>query len=170
MKQLLQYPVFRFFAAAVVASVSVVTVVGLGIRYYEKNDTDSPYEFEVVNIVNLADNPELAEAIRREREKVAPPKNEPPPPPEMPERMVNGFVHLEYTINPDGSVSNVRVVGAAPSGVYEDQAVARVSRSMHAPAYTDDGRAVARRATEIVEFSVPASEVGRPGADAGASD
>lgn len=164
MKQFLEYAWFRFLAAGVIASVTIVTVVGLGIRYYDQPEDDPlPPEFEWVDVVDLADNPALAEAIRREREKNGVPENEPPPPPVLPERMVTGFVHLEYTVNPDGTVSNVRVVGAAPSGVYEERAVAEVSRSMHAPAYNDDGEAVARRTTEIVEFSVPASELGEPG-------
>ncbi|HEX7029021.1 MAG TPA: energy transducer TonB [Gammaproteobacteria bacterium] len=164
MKQLLQYAWFRFFAAAGVASVTVVTVVGLGIRYFDKPEEDPlPAEFEFVEIVNLAENPALAEAIRKEREKQGVQEDKLPPPPVLPERMVSGFVHLEYTINPDGTVSDVRVVGAAPSGVYEERAIAEASRSMHAPAFNDAGEAVARRVTEIVEFSVPASELSNSG-------
>ncbi|HEX7048056.1 MAG TPA: TonB family protein [Gammaproteobacteria bacterium] len=160
MKQFLQYAWVRFLAAAAVASVVIVMVVGLGIRYFDKPEDPLAHEYEIVKIVDLADNPALAEAIRREREKNgATPGNEPPPPPMLPERRVTGFVHIEYTINPDGTVTDVQVIGAAPSGVYEEQAVAEVSRSMHAPAYNADGEAVARRATEIVEFSVPASEL-----------
>lgn len=161
MKHIAQYAWFRFLASAVVASVVIVLVVGLGIRYFDKPEEDPlPAEFEIVKIVNLADNPALAEAIREERERQdGQPENAPPPPPVLPERMVTGFVHMEYTINPDGTVSDVRVVGAAPSGVYEDEAIAEVSRSMHAPAFNEDGEPIARRATEIVEFRVPASEL-----------
>lgn len=152
----------RFAASALAASVLIVMTLGVVIRYFERPERDPLLsELEYVKIVNLADNPALAEAVRREREANGslPPENEPPPMPVMPERMVSGFVHVEYTINPDGSVSDVRVVGAAPSGVYEQQAVARISRSMHAPAFNEAGDPVARSATEIVEFSVPASEL-----------
>ncbi|HEX6928144.1 MAG TPA: TonB family protein [Gammaproteobacteria bacterium] len=162
MKVFLQSTWFRFLASGVIAGVFVIAVVGTAIRFYTPSPEDPLLsELEQVRIVSVADNPALAEAIRREREKHQGvlPEPVPPPPPLRPEREISGFVQLEYTINPDGSVSDVRVVGSAPSGVYEDQAVAEVSRSMHAPAFNDAGEAVPRRTTEIVEFTVPASQL-----------
>lgn len=153
----------RLAAAATVATVAVVIVVGSAIRYYgPEHDDRALSALQDVRVVSLAENPALAEAIRKERERNGDvhPKNEPPPmPPPRPARNVSGFVHLEYTINPDGSVSDVIVIGAAPSGIYEQQAVEKVARAMHAPAYNDAGEAVARRATEIVDFSVPADQI-----------
>lgn len=165
MKSILHNALFRFLASAIVAAVLVITVVGAGIRFYQPREEDPMLaDLQQMKVVNLADNPRLAEAVRKEREKHATEEpRTPPPPPLVPERQITGFVHVEYIINPDGSVSDVRVIGAAPSGVYEQQAIARVSRSMHAPAYNDDGEAVPRRATEIVEFSVSASELRNPG-------
>lgn len=160
MKKLLEQTWFRMLASAGVATLAVLVVVGGAIRYYEPAPEDPMLEFEQVDILDLAENPALAEAIRKEREKYAEKaEREPPPPPPLPERQISGFVQVEYTINPDGTVSDVQVLGAAPSGVYEERAVAQVSRSMHAPAYNEAGEPVARRTTEIVEFSVPASEL-----------
>jgi len=154
---------FRLMASAVVATIVVVVVVGSAIRYYEPEQEDRALSaLQEIRIVSLAENPALADAIRRERERNGDvsPRNEPPPlPPSRPSREIAGFVQVEYTINPDGSVSDVRVIGAAPAGVYEEQAVAEVRRSMHAPVFNDAGEAVARRTTEIVEFSVPASRL-----------
>lgn len=161
MKMNLQCFWFRLLVSASVASVVIVGLVGTAIRYYEPPEESvarSPLEF--VKVVNLADNPALAEAVRRERERngTVRPEHEPPPPPMLrPERQVSGFVQLEYTINADGTVSDVRVVSAAPRGVYEKEAIERVSRTMHAPVFNDAGEAVARRTSEVIEFSVPSS-------------
>lgn len=166
MKNITNSFLLRFLASAAVASVVIIAVLGAGIRYYERPEEDPVLsELQSMRIVNLADNPRLAEAIRKARERNGTVQAErtPPPPPVMPERQVSGFVHVEYTINPDGSVSDVRVIGAAPRGVYEQQAIAHISRQMHAPVFNDSGEAVARRTTEIVEFTVPASELANRG-------
>lgn len=149
----------RILGSFLIATAFVVTVVGIGIRvFHSPDDGDPMLEYEEVDVVSLGDNPQLADAIKREREKYeAPPESSAPPlPPPMPEREIAGFVQLEYTINPDGSVSDVRIIGATPSGVYEEQAIEQVSRRMHAPTF-EDGEPVARRATEVIDFSVPAS-------------
>lgn len=165
MKGMPRYTWFRFLASALIAGVLIIAVVGAAIRHFERPEPDPLLaELQYVDVVNLAENPALAEAVRKEREKHGdlPPPGAPPPP-DLPPRQVSGFVHVEYVINPDGTVTDVRVVGAAPAGVYERQAVEQVRRSMHAPAYSEDGEALPRRATEIVEFTVPASTLREPG-------
>lgn len=152
----------RMLLAGVVAAFAVLFVLGAILRYYdERNDRgdDAVTNAFVVDVVDLRERPDLAEAIRRERERYEEPEEKLPQPPPLPERQITGFVQLEYTIEPDGTVSNVRVIGAAPSGVYEERAIAEASRRMHAPVYNDAGEPVARRTTEIIEFSVPASEL-----------
>lgn len=159
MKSMTQYVWFRFLASALIAGVLIIAVVGAAIRHFDRPEPDPLLaELQYVDVVSLAENPALAEAIRKERESYGDvPSRGAPPPPDIPPRQVSGFVHVEYVINPDGTVTNVRVVGAAPAGVYERQAVEQISRGMHAPAYSEDGEAIPRRATEIVEFTVPAS-------------
>lgn len=163
MKELVHNFWFRLLASGAFASLVVIVIVGGAIRYYTPPPQDPTLsQLKEVRIVNLAENPLLAEAIRKEREKhgeAEPEREVPPPPPPRPERQVSGFVQLEYTINPDGTVSDVVVLGSAPAGVYEQQAIARISRSMHAPMFNDAGEAIARRTNEIIEFSVPASEL-----------
>lgn len=80
----------------------------------------------------------------------------PPPPFELAAREVTGFVQLVFTVQPDGRATDVRVYGAVPPGYYEEQAMAAVQERRWEPGYDAGGRAVARRATEIIEFSVPA--------------
>lgn len=150
----------RLLLSAAAACAFVIVVVGIGIRVYNKpKEYQAITPLQEVRVVNLRENPELAEIIRKKRAgQQTEPEPRTPPPPVIPEREITGFVQLEYTINPDGTASDVKVLGAAPAGVYEEQAVARTQRSMHAPAY-ENGEPVARRVTEIVEFTVPASEV-----------
>lgn len=150
---------FRFAASLAVATVVVVTVVGIAVNFYTPKEEDPVMpELQEVNVISLKDNPDLQRMIREARNQEPEPSRELPEPIQVPEREVQGFVQLEYTVNPDGTVSDVEVVGAAPRGVFEQRALERVRNSMHAPGYRD-GEAVARRTTEILEFSVPASEL-----------
>ena len=71
-------------------------------------------------------------------------------------RDVRGIVQLEVLVDAAGSVTNVRVIDASPAGVYEERAVAQVSTRRYEPEYVD-GRAVATRRLEIVDFSVRAA-------------
>lgn len=154
---------FRLAGSAAVASVVVIAVVGSAVRYYAPVHEDRAIStLQEVDVISLADNPALAAAIRKERElhgDIHPENEAPPPPPPRPTRDISGFVHVEYTINPDGSISDVKVLGAAPAGVYEEQAIAQVSRQMRAPVFNDAGVAVSRRTTEIIDFSVRADQL-----------
>lgn len=157
---------FRFLVSAAVASVGVIGLLAAGISIFEPDIKDPVTAMHEVEVVNLAENPELAEMIRKEREKYREPEPASPPPPEplpqiIDDRRIEGFVQLEYTINADGTVSDVRVVGAAPRGVYEQEAVRRIEASMHVPKY-ENGEPVASRTSEVVEFSVPVSELKSP--------
>lgn len=86
-----------------------------------------------------------------------PPMRLPPPPPvEFRREDITGFVQLRFTVQPDGRATDIRVFGAIPPGIYEDQAIAQVRARRWDPALDEAGRPVARAATEIVEFTVPA--------------
>jgi protein TonB len=49
------------------------------------------------------------------------------------QQQIEGKVTLSITIMPDGSVRDVRVVNAAPRGVFEDSAMQSVSRWRYKP-------------------------------------
>lgn len=151
---------FRLSVSLVVATVFIVSAVALGVNFYseEEEDPRALPDLSEVTMISVKDNPDLARMIREARGEPVDPLRELPEPPKQPERQVQGFVQLEYTINPDGSISDVEVVGAAPSGVFEERAVQRLQQSMRAPVY-EDGEPVTRRRTEIIEFSVPVSEM-----------
>ena len=63
------------------------------------------------------------------------------PDPEFPElareQDLAGYVDLEFTVNPDGSVADVTVLKSRPAGVFESSAVAAVSRWRYRPIARD---------------------------------
>lgn len=147
---------FRFFGSAVVATVFVLVVVVIGVDYYEP-ELEDPVSATMrsVNLVDAQD-PELKQALAESGLEVPTRRRPEPPKPLLEERQVSGFVQLLYTVNPDGSTSNVRVIGAVPRGYYEEQAVAEIERRMHSPGY-ENGEPVARELEAVIEFTVPAS-------------
>lgn len=66
-------------------------------------------------------------------------------------RTATGFVQLEVITRPDGSVADVKVLGATPAGVYEQQAITSV-RTRRYPRSADGERHL-----ELVDFKVPES-------------
>ncbi|HET7371385.1 MAG TPA: energy transducer TonB, partial [Gammaproteobacteria bacterium] len=73
-------------------------------------------------------------------------------------RQVSGIVQVAYTVQPDGSATNIRVTGAAPKGYYEKQAKEIIASSYHRPTMGDDHRLHAREASTIIHFTVPAHQ------------
>jgi hypothetical protein len=155
----------RILISMVVATAFVLTMTALGVRWFYEPEREGEATYRLIERIELigGDDPKLAERRReRQREFVreGAREREAPPPPvvERPEREVRGFVQVEFTVLPDGSIENFEVVGAHPEGVYEDRARARVEARDYAgtvsPIETDG-----RRISEVVQFSVPASEV-----------
>jgi len=66
-------------------------------------------------------------------------------------RGISGWVDLEFTVTPDGSVANVVVLAAEPSGVFEQAARSALARSRYSPVQRD-GEAVAQRSRIRVRF------------------
>lgn len=64
-----------------------------------------------------------------------------------------GWVELEFTIAPSGSVRDVQVVGAEPRGVFEAAATAALAQWQFRPRVVA-GRAVAQRSTITLRFDV----------------
>ncbi|MGB5589869.1 MAG: energy transducer TonB [Gammaproteobacteria bacterium] len=70
------------------------------------------------------------------------------PPLEIPQRQRTGFVQLEFTVGADGRVAEAEVVRAAPSGYYEEQALA-ILRSRRF-----EDLAPGETSTEIIDFRI----------------
>lgn len=71
-------------------------------------------------------------------------------------RQRRGFVQLEFEVSADGRPNNIRVVGAAPAGYYEEQALRRIASQRFEPA-RQQGGAPAPARSEIIEFEYSSS-------------
>ena len=134
----------RIVLSLCVAVVLVGLFAMMGINtYFEKPPINQVTAFRV----ERATQAEL-EMIRRTE---APPAEELEPPLPRPDRERDGFVQLEFEVTPDGRARDVRVVGAMPTGYFEEQAVQKIERLRFVPDRVD-GVAVASVRTQIVEF------------------
>lgn len=68
-------------------------------------------------------------------------------------RRIEGWVKLEFTITPQGTVKDIRVVEAYPKGVFERAAVEAIARWKFKPLVID-GRPVEQRAVQLLEFKL----------------
>ena len=66
-------------------------------------------------------------------------------------RNIGGWVDLEFTVTPDGKVTDIAVLAAEPSGVFDRAARSALARSRYRPV-TRDGVPVAQRARIRVRF------------------
>ena len=66
---------------------------------------------------------------------------------------VSGWVEIEFTIEPDGSVSDPRVIDAEPPRIFERNAVRAIYKWKFKPRIVD-GKPVARRATQRLDFNL----------------
>ncbi len=86
----------------------------------------------------------------------APPKPMTTPAPEYPPKAlsdgVSGYVEVEFTVMPDGSVQDVSVVGADPPRTFEVAAVKAVSQWKFKPG-TRDGAPVAVHVRQKLSFN-----------------
>jgi protein TonB len=65
------------------------------------------------------------------------------------QRGIEGWVQVEFTITPAGTVANPTVIDADPKGLFEDAAVKAISRWKYNPK-VEEGRAVERRGVRVV--------------------
>lgn len=70
-------------------------------------------------------------------------------------RNIEGEVEVEFTVLPDGSVTDVRVLDANPPGIFEHEARRAVLRWQFRP-QMQDGRPMSIRARQAIEFRLPA--------------
>jgi protein TonB len=104
----------------------------------------------VGEIASFADtSAELAEAVAvgagtgSDRDVVPLVRVDPDYPPRARQRGIEGYVDLEFTIGPAGAVENPRVIGASPTGVFDDAALRAVRRWRYNPKL-ENGVAVSR--------------------------
>lgn len=151
----------RFLVSAGVALVGVFAVLAAVLSYFrEPPRVEQAMAEELltgVEVIDLDKDPRLKELLAREGMVVAESQKKPEPPPkvELPERMVQGFVQLEFTVDEEGIVKDARVIGAVPKGYYEAEALAAIGRKVYMPEYRD-GEPVASQRTEVIQFEVPA--------------
>ena len=68
-----------------------------------------------------------------------------------------GWVDVQYTVNVDGSVSNITVVSAEPRHVFDNAAIDALRRAKFSPAMRD-GAAIASQQQKRIEFKLSASQ------------
>ncbi|HUA79252.1 MAG TPA: energy transducer TonB [Dyella sp.] len=68
-----------------------------------------------------------------------------------------GWVDLQYTVNSDGSVSNIQVVSAEPRHVFDNAAIDAIRRAKFSPAMRD-GTAIAAQQQKRIEFKLTSSQ------------
>ena len=68
-----------------------------------------------------------------------------------------GWVDVQYTVNVDGSVSNISVVSAEPHHVFDSAAVDALRRAKFSPAMRD-GTAIASQQQKRIEFKLSTSQ------------
>ncbi|MDZ7787218.1 MAG: TonB family protein [Halofilum sp. (in: g-proteobacteria)] len=66
---------------------------------------------------------------------------------------VQGYVTMEFTIRPDGSVTDITVVGSHPKGTFEKAAKRALARWKFEPR-EEGGRKVSRRARQTIRFTL----------------
>jgi protein TonB len=66
---------------------------------------------------------------------------------------IGGWVEVEFTIEPDGSVSGPRIVDSEPPRVFDRNAIRAIYKWKFKPRIVD-GKAVARKATQRLEFNL----------------
>ncbi|MBW3568155.1 MAG: TonB family protein [Proteobacteria bacterium] len=72
-----------------------------------------------------------------------------------------GYVLLEFTITPDGRVIDPAVTKASPRGRFEAAALHAIRRWEYQP-FSENGKPVARRASQVLEFRLAAPGPGSP--------
>lgn len=154
----------RFVVSGILGTLVVVAMLLTALYYFDTRINEASLR-PITEIERLPDRGQVdvAEWLRETRgdlpevgEDGAPTMPPPRPPVEIEPRRISGFVQVVFTVQPDGTVSDARVFGAVPAGYYEEQALERVLARRWEPGVDADGNIVAREATEVIEFTVPA--------------
>ena len=78
-------------------------------------------------------------------------------PPRAKQRRIEGWVDIEFTIGPAGTIQNAKIIGANPRAVFEQAALRAVRRWRYSPKVVD-GKAVAQPGVQVrVRFELDRS-------------
>lgn len=70
---------------------------------------------------------------------------------------IEGWVKVEFTITPVGTVTDARVVDAQPARIFNREAIRAILKWKFKPRVVD-GVAVDRRATQVIDFTLDSAE------------
>jgi len=145
----------RFLGSGILATIVVLVMLIGGLWLFGIFDTkERRPETHRVDVLTPSERLDLAEMLGEGRRRLpAPPRPVEPLTVEVPSREVRGIVELEFSVAPDGSVSDVEVIRATPGGYYEEQARELLMERKYPPEH-QDGRPVTSRRSEVVSFSV----------------
>ena len=152
----------RVAGSMIVASIVVYALLMLGVGVMNKfePDEEDPMKIHAVDLLEAYQRKRWSEELGEDKRKMPErPQREQMPRYELPDRVVSGFVQVEVTVGIDGNVEDVEVVGATPSGVYEEQAIEIIRQRQYSPDVID-GVAVPSTLTEVIDFTVPAAATG----------
>ena len=142
----------RFLGSFALAVVVVAAMLAVGARVHTAlQPEEETLKFHDVELLTAIERARFADELGESRRRSAPqlPPLRDIPPVEI-AREVQGFVQLEVAVDAAGNVSDVRVLGANPPGIYEANAVESVRGKRYPPSAQGRDRIV-----EIVEFKVP---------------
>jgi TonB family protein len=148
----------RFAGSFCLALLVVAVLLAMGVQVQTALEPeDESLKFHDVELLTAIERARFADELGESRTRTAPKL---PPLKDIPaveiQREVQGFVQLEVIVDASGGVSDIRVLGAAPAGVYEQQAMDQVLKRRYAPAAAGHERIL-----EIVQFRVPAPNTER---------
>lgn len=142
----------RFAGSFCLALLVVGLLLAMGVQVQTRLEPErESLKFHDVELLTAIERANFADELGESRTRTAPKL---PPLQDIPaveiQREAQGFVQLEVIVDTTGSVRDIRVLGATPAGVYEQQAIDQVRQRRYSPADAD-----AERILEIVEFKVP---------------
>lgn len=146
----------RLVVSSIAAFAVVVTLLAVGVSVFYEGRDEERIVHHPVDLLTGVERVELGELLGEDwdpdRRRL--PERIEAPPTVLPPRSVSGFVQLEFEVDSEGRVGDVDIVGATPQGYFEEQARAIVESRSYAPAL-ENGRPVASRRSELVDFTVP---------------
>ena len=142
----------RFAGSFCLALLVVAVLLAMGVQVQTALEPErESLKFHDVELLSTIERARFADELGESRTRTAPKL---PPLQDIPaveiQREAQGFVQLEVIVDAVGGVTDVRVLGATPAGVYEQQAIDQLRQRRYAPA-------TAGRVLEIVEFKIPES-------------